>query len=412
MPLPTKAEVQQFSPSGACSGAGQITLAAMTTAYQQADSTDLANWTNSLSDDPYGGYLLGGIADNVLNNGDTEVTTSVVNMLEAAKYFYSPDNPPPAQSLTLTEMISAFEAGSTADQHTFANLIVGSVTADGVAAMLADGAIAGGLSEATPSQLNAVLAEYGITVGDPQAAPVVNLQQWIQNIPPPSDVVTTPALPSLIAGLCVEWSAQIVFGPGQNSISLVYNPVTKCLEIIGTIYTGGQPGMDTSFTNQTTTSEVCLNGLPGRQTLTVPVGDQTSFAYLTFPLLQQLFLKLDQLLRCCEPCVDAVWINDGVQSGVWDSPVLSSQYYSYVRLTEHDLVVSIDAFANDPPWKRYGRLVWHTTSGNYDGGYIRYSGQIFQAPAAQTTGFSISLDRGVSMIVEHQQENAAQFPGS
>jgi hypothetical protein len=375
----------------------------MTSAYDVASNDDLTAWTNLISDYPWSGFYVGNAFYNLSINDDIDQLNKVVQAVDLVEYFYSPTNPPPAPpAVTLTAMIDAYNSGSDDEQRTFAQLIADKLSIESGTPMLTAEAIATALSTGTNEQLNAIAGDIGIPPEDGSLPPVVNVQNFITTLEQNNQVVTTPLLPAIIEGLCFEFAASLRFGPGVNSVDLILNPVTHCIEIVGIIYLGDPPVTNEPTTDNLIASKICLGGELNDNDIHVPVGDTTAHAYFTFAMMQNLFRKLDQLLRCCPPC-QPEWVVKDQFTGLLTSDVFLDHYLARVSLHEIETVVAIDEFRNDPAWKRYGRVVWHDADGrNWDGGYIRYDFQVFEAPSPRIVSVSFSLDRGVKMEWSYQ----------
>ena len=408
MPLPT----QIYLPQIAGSKCMTVTLREMCEAWDAAGDDQKARWVNTTVDDPWGVFWLYDAFYNLGAQEDTDTIKTITLVLEQAKWFYSPDNPPPPPPpIELVDMIAAFERASADDQQTFANLIAGQITNNNGGGGITSGDIAALLADAPNQNLNAILSDFGVTVAEPNDPPATNLAVFIQSLNETNQVVTVPLLPTLIENLCIEWGARFVFGKGDNSIDVVLNPVTKCLEVVGVIYLGGSGGLDDATTNRPLPIKYCGEGVPKQSDWQVAIGNESGVAYWSYELIQQLFRKLEELQRCCVPCEQNDWIYDGIQGDVYTLLLTDSKYVVRAKFAEDTLPVRIDEFANSPPWKRYARLVWHTTTGNIDGGYVRYSDQVFEAPNAQTLGYSVSFNQGLTMGCYHQESDVVVIPG-
>lgn len=305
--------------------------------------------------------------------------------------------------VTLSAMATAFENANQNDQTNFQSLLGiyteggGSGGAGGAPYVLTAQEIATAIDVNPDPVINVILNQLGIATGDPPEAPnnALNLyvnsqtQVAIQNNP---EVTLTSLIPGGI-----NLGARFVFGVGTNELDVVVNPVTKQLDITGVIYLGEPPAVNEPITYQPTPSQICLGGQVEVQMISVPVGDITGNAYFSFSMVQQLYQKLDQLLRCCEPCSGS-WVDLGTFTG---GQIIEPPYNSYlrrVRLDEKHLQVPIDLMPGIYDWKRYGRLAWIDKNGFvYDDVYIRYPGQIFVAPSADCVSVNLILNPGVSM---------------
>jgi hypothetical protein len=353
MPNPRGMFPPQFSKNGC---GPSLTLADVTAAWYAADDADKGAFINALSDDPWGGYLVGNIFTNALNNSDTEELQDVIKAIESLHWFYSPQTPPPVQTpvIDLPMVQSAFDTADDTSQNNFV------------------------LDLLNNFRTNLVFSQL--------SAP----QIW---------AAIVAALKA--CGATFSSRVQFVFGPGVNSLGIEYDaPCTFVL--VGTVYLGNPPGgsENMQFLQQIIPYEEC-NG-PVRQPLQDLVVS-VPWDGVTNPGLGALFSmfmqKLDQLLRCCPPCqYDGPFKQDTIvgfgQVNFPSNPLFLIDWIQFaVEAVGDPKVVEF----GQPNLARYGKFAWIDNGTIRPLQWINFDGQAHYAPSALCTGFVYILDPGVSL---------------